>query len=146
MIQQTNKPISDKHREAIEEYLTNGHNKTQAYAKAYPRANHPKEAGYKLFTKVHIKAEIDRRMTEIGAKTDWTYDLAKAKLMHAHDEAERLSQPSVMVSSIVSTNRMYGMDKDAGAKTEPPTTQSDTEQAASVEAAKVYKLRIAETG
>lgn len=120
-------PISDKHREAIEEYLINGHNKTKAYAKAYPDCKDPKQAGWRLFTYVYIKTEIDRRMAEIGAKTDWTYDLAKAKLMHTHDVAERLNQPSVMVSSIVSTNRMYGMDKDAGDRTSDTAIQLSKE-------------------
>ena len=123
-------PLNDKHREAVEEYLVNGHNKTKAYEKVYPNCKDPRQAGWRLFTFVYVKAEIDKRMAEIGAKTEWTYDRAKAKLMHTHDVAERLNQPSVMVSSIVSTNRMYGMDKDAGVKTlETPATLSaeDTE-------------------
>ena len=121
--------ISNKHQDFINEYLTNGHNATQAYKKAYPDNKTPKFSASRLLTNVNVKQAISDKMAKVAEKVDWSIEKSQKMLLETRTRAITLKQPAVEVSSVVAINRLHGMDKDAGVDKADKPKLSETEQA-----------------
>lgn len=76
--------LSDKEQRFVEAYCTNGYNKAKAARKAGYSEKTAKEIGYKLFTKVHIREAISKRLKELsltdGEVLKGISDIANASL------------------------------------------------------------------
>ena len=72
------KPLSAKHMDFVNYWLINGHNASQAYAKAYPNTKNGYNAhGARLIAKGSIRAEIVRRTAKLADK----YELKAEKVI-----------------------------------------------------------------
>jgi phage terminase small subunit len=91
------KELTVKERRFVEEYCVK-FNKTKAAIKAGYSKKTAKEIGYKLFTKVHIKAAVNARLQELSISaaetTKLISDIAKSDINEFYDvvEVEELSQ------------------------------------------------------
>ena len=123
------KPLSNKHKAFVLEYCSNGYNATKAYRTVYKGCSDKTAEvnGCVLLRNTKIKQAIDGFVAETKDKAGWTIELAQQKLIHAHNTAEALNQPAVMVSSIVSINRMFGLDRDSGTGQQPLQINVSTE-------------------
>jgi phage terminase small subunit len=124
-------PINDKQQAFVNEYITNGHNATQAYKKAYPdcKSGH-KQAGSRLLTNVDIRQAIDTILDDIGAEAGWNVEIALSKLKDVIKKSMANKQYSSAVSGIVAANRMFCLDMDTQATDQPlPLTKEELDQA-----------------
>lgn len=104
--------LSDKQQRFAQEYIVDS-NATQAAIRAGYAVISAKVSGHNCITNYNVRHEITRLQAKLEKKTAYTQETGLAKLLHAYDVAERLRQPSAMVSAAVGANRMHGFDKDA---------------------------------
>jgi len=139
-------PINDKQRAFIAEYLTNGHNATDAYRKAYPKCNSGhKENGCRLLTKDNVKAEIARIRAKMELKSERTVQSIDEMQQAAYDLAMQNNQPSAAVSAGQAIARLYGMDKQTVVSQHTPDQPQGQEADVLNNLNKQYKLRLAGT-
>jgi len=120
--------INDKQQCFIDNYMTNGHNASKAYAKAYPDCKteeSARKAASRLLTNVDIKAEITRQMAIASGEARYSLELCQLEYEQARQHAQSQRSASAEVSAITGKARLYGYDKDSSAdrdsKTQPLT-------------------------
>jgi hypothetical protein len=106
------KALTDKQKQFTMEYIID-FNASQAALRAGYSKNGIAQTAHNLLINTYVKQEIVRLQQELARKTAYTQETGLAKLLHAYDVAERLRQPSAMVSAVIGANRMHGFDKDA---------------------------------
>lgn len=115
-------PINDKQREFIAQYLTNGHNASDAYRVAYPKVKSGWNAhGARLIAKDSVKQEIERKRALMEVRSERTVQSIDSMYQTAYDLAQETKQSSSMVSACTGLARLYGMDKDNQLQTDTPT-------------------------
>lgn len=73
--------MTDGQQGYINEYISNGHNATEAYKAAYPKCNkgHSQNAAV-LMANPKIRGEIDRRLAKLAEKVDYSIERAVMEL------------------------------------------------------------------
>lgn len=106
------KALTDKQKQFTMEYIVD-FNASQAALRAGYSKNGIAQTAHNLLINTYVKQEIVRLQQKLARKTAYTQETGLAKLLHAYDVAEKLRQPSAMVSAVIGANRMHGFDKDA---------------------------------
>ena len=117
-----------KHNAFIAEWLTNGHNASEAYRTAYPKVRSGwNKHSSRLMARDDIKEEIKRKQALLVISTEMTVAKVQSMYQTAYDLAEETKQSSSMVSAVTGIARLYGMDKDANTDKQEPDQITDTE-------------------
>ena len=121
------KPVAEAVARA---YCGNKRNKAQAlldngYSESYARSGRREV----VFRNVHVSEAIARIEAELSAKCGYTVQQAQKEYEEARLHAAQLKQPSAEVSAVTGKARLFGFDKDAGAKSDEPDKLSDADLA-----------------
>ncbi len=115
-------------------YCTNGQVKGKALRSAGYSKHYSEHGGLKLFDNIRVKQAIDRRMADLAVVCQHTIEDSQRKLDRAYDLAEKLNQPSAMVSSTREMDVIHGLIKE--------NIQIDTLEQAELTAAERREARI----
>ena len=97
-------------------YFDHNENKPKALLAIGYKETYATRLGKKLFEKSEVIAEINKLRALAVEKTLFTIKTAEAEYEEARSLARKMDQPSAMVAATTGKARLYGMDRDAGAR------------------------------
>ncbi len=124
----SDRPLTNKQLAFCREYVKDSNGTQAAIRAGYSKAG-AVSRGSELLTFRKVREEIGRIIAKIQVKVGWSVETAMEMLIETRQRAIFNNQPAAEVSCVVSINRMFGMDKDAGVDKVDKPKLSETEQA-----------------
>ena len=98
------------------EYCSNDYKKVLALLSVGYSKSYANNAGLKLFDNSMVKKNVEKIQALAVIETGFTLEKAQEMYEEAFDLGKVTRQPAAMNGSVTGIARLYGMDKDAGAK------------------------------